>query len=99
MNKIVTAPRQSSMETLPNQIKRAWLNHKTEAIEAKAIFVTYCDGARMTRVPGCDTILRLALRIQNGMTPEQAAAREYLYRWNLAFISRICFGAPHTIGL
>jgi hypothetical protein len=49
-------------------------------------------------VPGICTVLRLAVRVDCGRTPEEAAAREYLYRWELALQSPI-FGVPHTIGM
>ena len=49
------------------------------------------------RVPGCDTAIRLAVRIEVGHSIEVAAAREYLYRWRLALQSPI-FGAPHALG-
>lgn len=50
------------------------------------------------RVPGIATVLRLAVRIDCGRSPEEAAAREYLYRWELALRSPI-FGVPHTLGM
>jgi hypothetical protein len=50
------------------------------------------------RVPGMDTLTRLAWRIRCGRTPEEAAVREYVYRWNLANRSPV-FGAPHIIGM
>lgn len=38
------------------------------------------------------------VRIDCGRSPEEAAAREYLYHWELALRSPI-FGVPHTLGL
>ena len=52
----------------------------------------------MPRVPGMDTVIRLAVRIDQGRTIDEAAAREYLYRWNLALISPLAFGAPGLLG-
>lgn len=37
----------------------------------------------MPRLPGCDTAVRCAVRLDAGHTVEEAAAREYLYRWHL----------------
>lgn len=42
----------------------------------------WCD-APVYRLPGCGTLERLALRIHRGATVEEAAAKEYLYRWGL----------------
>lgn len=52
------------------------------ATAALALFRSWCVQS-MPRIPGCDTALRLAIRIDRGMTIEQAAAREYGYRWQL----------------
>ena len=38
------------------------------------------------------------VRIDQGRTIDEAAAREYLYRWNLALISPLAFGAPGLLG-
>lgn len=38
------------------------------------------------RLPGCGTLDRLALRIHRGATVEEAAAREYVYRWTLPLL-------------
>lgn len=73
------------------------LYHK-EALEARAIFIKMCGGALPPRVPGMDTLTRLAWRIRCGRTPEEAAVREYVYRWKLANRSHV-FGAPHIIGM
>jgi hypothetical protein len=43
----------------------------------------------------CDAVL--AAR-KAGHSIEDAAAREYLYRWRLALQSPV-FGAPHTLGM
>ncbi len=45
-----------------------------------------------------DTVYRLALRLYYGRSVQDAAAREYLYRWHLALKSRV-FGVPHTLGM
>lgn len=37
----------------------------------------------MPRLPGADTAVRCAVRIESGCTVEEAAGREYLYRWSL----------------
>lgn len=90
----------------------AYGTHRDAAHEAFAIYKSYCDGFPPARVPGCDTVIRLAHRISLGRTPEEAAAREYIYRWHLAIkapdqcighsVRNPCcsiFGTPHTIGL
>lgn len=50
---------------------------------ALALFKSYC-AEQLPRVPGMATGDRLAIRIHAGRSVEEAAAREYLYRWNLA---------------
>lgn len=71
--------------------------HLPEAQAASALFRSWCDH-KLRGVPGLDTTTRLALRIYYGRTPENAAAREYIYRWSLALKSPV-FDAPHTLGL
>lgn len=73
--------------------------YKKEALEALEILKTMCGGALPPRVPGMDTVTRLAWRIRCGRTPQEAATNEYVYRWKLALQSPICFGAPHAMGL
>jgi hypothetical protein len=89
-------------ESTIQALRRAWPVHQGEAEEALAMFRTY-TASLLPRVPGMDTVLRLALRLYYGATIEQAAAREYLYRWHLALIpSPSCagvFGVPHTLGM
>ncbi len=74
----------------------------------------YCT-APLPRIPGCDTRTRLGIRIHLGKTIEQAAAREYAYRWHLfldAWINHtetrsrsrfahgpVIYPAPHPLGL
>jgi len=62
----------------------AYQAHKPAADAAFALFRRYCNGTVPPRVPGMDTAIRLAYRISLGQTIEDAAAREYLYRWHLA---------------
>lgn len=76
-------------------INKAWPLWRPEA-EA-ALDLLHAWGS-FPRVPGIATVLRLAVRIDCGRSPEEAAAREYLYRWELALRSPI-FGVPHTIGM
>lgn len=77
---------------------------------ALTLFKSYCS-APLPRVPGIATGDRLAIRIHAGKTVEEAAAREYLYRWQLAIKAGdqlsdrpawndavSCFGTPHPIG-
>lgn len=60
------------------------------AREADAMWRDWC-AARQPRVPGIDTVMRLAVRIDCGATVEQAAAREYLYRWGLVLLQWVNF--------
>lgn len=91
-----------------------YAKHRTEAEAAFRVFADMCGGKAPPRVPGMDTVIRLALRIDCGRTIEEAAGREYLYRWHLAILppdqcvdgDRLarnaacsCFGTPHTIGM
>lgn len=92
----------------------AYVAHRADAESALALFRSYCE-LPLPRVPGMDTVIRLAFRIANGRDIEAAAAREYLYRWHLAIkapdqcdaagetqLLDPCvsvFGAPHTIGM
>lgn len=79
-------------------LRQAWPIFETDAREAYALFVDHCQGVAPIRVPGMDTLYRLALRRFYGKTIEEAAAREYAYRWFLALRSRT-FGVPHTLGM
>jgi hypothetical protein len=76
-------------------INRAWPLWMPEAEAALDLLHTWGD---FPRVPGICTVLRLAVRVDCGRTPEEAAAREYLYRWELALRSPI-FGVPPPPGL
>jgi len=88
----------------------AFERYKEEAQRAYEIFLSYYLNA--PRVPGCSTVIRLAWRIKHGATIEESAAREYVYRWELAVkpgdqcltttVRNPCvsvFGTPHTIGM
>lgn len=98
-------------ESLPETMRKAWQLHKEDARQAFALFDSYCADGMRRRVPGMGTTERLAVRIYSGRSVEEAAAREYLYRWNLAIkpfdqcegMTRnpACsiFGAPHTLGM
>lgn len=71
--------------------------YRPQAEQAERILTDWC-GRRLERVPGMDTVIRLAYRLYCGRTIEEAAGREYLYRWHLALQSPV-FGVPHPIGL
>lgn len=75
----------------------AYVAHRAQAEEAERMLTDWC-GRRLERVPGMCTVIRLAYRIECGRSAEEAAGREYAYRWQLALQSPI-FGVPHTIGL
>lgn len=95
---------------LHHLIGEAWRSCENEARAAMGIFRSYC-AEPLPRVPGCDTVLRLAVRIYQGRTIEEAAAAEYTYRWQLALGSEInrlesrsrsrgnVWGFPHAFGL
>jgi len=77
--------------------------HRDAAQAAYDLFIKHC-GRRMPRVPGMDTVIRLAWRIECGRSIEEAAGREYLYRWHIVFNSSSqnadrVFGVPHTLGM
>lgn len=95
-----------------NHAIRAYETHRAEAESAFALYVDHCEGLAPPRVPGMSTVVRLAARIAMGRTIEEAAAREYVYRWNLAILppdqcighsvlNPCCsiFGTPHAFGL
>lgn len=97
-----------------NKYATALQRHGADAQAAFALHHSYCGGMLPARVPGMDTVIRLAWRIECGRSVEEAAAREYLYRWSLAIKApdqammphNSCvnptvsiFGTPHTIGL
>lgn len=83
--------------TLVDQYRAAWETHGAQARDTYELFVSYC-GKAPCAVPGMDTRWRLAVRLSTGRSTEQAAAREYLYRWELALRSPI-FGVPHLLGV
>lgn len=62
----------------------AYETHKDAALDAFMIYRGYCEGREPPRVSGMSTSVRLAYRISLGRTVEEAAAREYAYRWFLA---------------
>ena len=70
--------------TLYEEIKAALADQEisTAAIAARDLVAAYL-GREPDRLPGMDTATRCAHRIYHGMTVEQAAAREYSYRWHL----------------
>jgi|GEM_PF-3518419 len=92
-------------------LRAAWPLHKNDANAAFDLFDSWCADGMRRRVPGMGTTERLALRLFYGKTIEEAAAAEYLYRWNLAVKpfdqcgqgtrNSACsvFGTPHSIGL
>lgn len=76
---------------------RAYAAHRPAAEATERLFHALC-GSRPTRVPGMCAVIRLAVRLDRGASPERAAALEYLYRWNLA-LRWPGFGVPHTMGM
>ena len=101
-------------QTLTEMLRAAWPLHKADAAKAFDLFASYCSESGRRRVPGTGTTERLAVRLYLGRTIEEAAAREYVYRWSLAIKAPdqcmlshnstrnpVCsvFGTPHTIGM
>lgn len=85
---------------LVDEVRAAWAAHRPDAERAYEIAASFCPN--MPRLPGCDTALRLAHYIYHGLSVEQAAAREYRYRWMVALQSGRFVGAayaPHQLGL
>lgn len=83
-SRFTTTGSQTHSPPLFELIRTAWADEGTraQAVEALALFRSYCSEPP-PRIPGCDTILRIALRIHSGASVEAAAAREYSYRWHL----------------
>lgn len=77
--------------------RRVMQERPYEVAAAHMLFSQYC-GEPICSVPGMATDARLAVRLGAGRTVEEAAAREYLYRWGLALQSPI-FGVPHALGM
>lgn len=70
--------------TVLQMARAAWADPEIRvgAETALRLFASYCLQP-MHRIPGCDTAIRLAIRIHQGKSVEEAAAREYSYRWHL----------------
>lgn len=84
-------------------LRQSFADNAAAIHEACALFAAMCSDP-VRKVPGSDTATRMAERIGHGRTPQQAAAREYLYRWRLALDARprnaaAVWGVPHTLGL
>ena len=68
--------------SLYQSIRDAHANPETMA-KAQTALAMVRSWSPTPRMPGADTITRLAHRIHCGMTTDEAAAAEYLYRWHL----------------
>jgi hypothetical protein len=75
----------------------AYKKHQDAAHEAMQQFKVLCDYP-VARVPGMDTVIRLAWRIECGRSIQDAALLEYLYRMNLAIDRWRTFGSPSLLG-
>lgn len=81
-----------------HQAQAAYWTHKAQAEAGEAFFrAMLTPAADLERGP-LPSVYRIAARIAQGFTVEEAAAREYLYRWRLTLQSPI-FGAPHALGM
>lgn len=69
--------------SLLDRVRSAISNPETIALarDAQKLVASYMGAT--PRLPGCGTLERLCVRIADGMTMEEAAAREYVYRWQL----------------
>ncbi len=68
---------------MANRFEMAYEKHKVAAAEAYRLFAAMCEH-KQYRIPGMSTVIRLAWKIEHGCTIEEAAAKEYCYRWHLA---------------
>lgn len=84
---------QSIIQTL----RAAWPIHKEGAQLARDLFDSWCSDGMRRRVPGMGTTERLAIRLYAGKSIEEAAAKEYLYRWHLAIKAPDQCGAAGTL--
>lgn len=82
---------------MTNRFMAAYERHQADAHVALARFRQLCDYP-VVRVPGCDTVIRLAWRIKCGKTIEEAAQREWFYRMSLATDRWRAFGSPALLG-
>lgn len=80
-----------------NRYLAAYEKHKTAAHDALRQFRALCDYP-VPRVPGMDTVIRLAWRIECGRSVEEAAQREWFYRMSLAADRWRVFGSPQLLG-
>lgn len=79
----------------------AYRFYRARADAAYRVFESYCTRPPI-RVPGCDTAIRLAVRIDAGRSTVEAAAKEFIYRWNLALGGTAWAAdmyAPSTLGM
>lgn len=84
-------------------LRQSFRDNREKIEEACDLFAAMLTDT-VRKVPGADVATRMAERIGHGRTPQEAAAREYLYRWRLALDARprnaaAIWGVPHTLGL
>lgn len=78
-------------------IREVFLRRAQDVKRAHDLYQSFVVGPQVARV-GMHASHAIAHRLGCGLSVEQSAAREYLYRWNLALRSPV-FGVPHTLGL
>ena len=71
--------------TIVQILRESAESHGDDANAAYELFSSFVD--TLPRVPGMATVDRLLVRCACGRSIEEAAAKEYLYRWNLALSS------------
>lgn len=81
-----------------NRFIVAYEKHKHAAEQAFDAFRAMCDYP-VCRVPGMDTVIRLAWRIECGRDVQRAALEEFMYRVNLSIDRARMFEAPVLLGL
>lgn len=84
------------MGDMINRIQDTMSNRADDVRASTALYRSWCVGPQVKRI-GMGAEHAIAHRLSFGLTLDQAAAREYLYRWNIALQSKV-FGAPHSLG-
>src|SRR5690349_19422716 len=84
-----TVESQAETETTMIQLIRDTIRDQWASVaHGTLLYKAMVDGPQVKRI-GMGPEHAIAHRIGLGMSPERAAAREYLYRWNLALQSPV----------
>ena len=68
-------------------VRECMASHGAIANDAELMFSDWWNNGAPPRVPGVDTVMRLACKAAAGRDASESAASEWLYRWNLALDS------------